>query len=132
MAYERCTAWTEFLCETERIKEHEKVENLNVEKMYNDAPRALKQDLKEGTKEVRPIKDGPAGFAAPEWASTLERDGMKSGIHTVVVRNFKELREKLNEWRSYGSWVITWPADEKWSSKKIKEICSACAQHLVE
>ncbi|KIH63521.1 hypothetical protein ANCDUO_06178 [Ancylostoma duodenale] len=100
--------------------------------MYNDALRALKQDLEEQTKQARPIRDGPVGFAAPEWAPTLERDGMKSGIHTVAVRNFKELREKSNKWSSYGTWVIAWPADEKWSSEKIKEICSVCAQHLVE
>ncbi|KIH44656.1 hypothetical protein ANCDUO_25317, partial [Ancylostoma duodenale] len=76
-----------------------------------------------------PEKDGPLGFAAPEWASALEKDGIKGGIHTMVVRNFKKLREKLNEWRSYGTSVITWPVDENWTAEKNKgnlhRVCAA-------
>ncbi|KIH55035.1 hypothetical protein ANCDUO_14816 [Ancylostoma duodenale] len=132
LAYERCTAWTEFVCENEGIKKHENVEKSVVEKMYDAALQALKEDLEEETKQARPEKDGPLGFAAPESASALENDGTKGGIHTAVVRNFMESREKPNEWRSYGTWVITWPVDENWTAEKIKEICSACAQHLTE
>ncbi|EYB96270.1 hypothetical protein Y032_0152g2897 [Ancylostoma ceylanicum] len=132
LAYERCASWTQFVCENEGINEHEKVEKFVVEKMYDAALQALKKDLDEEIKQTRPQKDGPLGFAAPEWASTLEKDGMKGGIHTVVVRSFKELREKLNEWRSYGTWVITLPVDENWTPEEIKEICTACAEHLTE
>ncbi|KHJ81910.1 hypothetical protein OESDEN_18401, partial [Oesophagostomum dentatum] len=76
LGYEKCTAWTKFLCTTERIKEHEKIGKFVVETM--------------------------------------------------------DLRERLNEWRSYGTWVITWPVDENWSPDVIKEICASCAKQFKE
>lgn len=109
-AYEQSTAWTEFICEKERIRQHEKGDDkFVVEKMYDEALQALKRDLDEET--------NPLGFAVPEWASPLEKDGIKGGIHIVVVRDSKELREKLNEWRSCETWVIIWSVNETWTSE---------------
>ncbi|KHJ98093.1 hypothetical protein OESDEN_01922 [Oesophagostomum dentatum] len=97
LAYEKCTAWTEFICTTERIQEHEKVERFAIERMYDEARQALKNELEEETRATRPQKEGPTGFAAPERAAAMENDGVREGLHTVVARIFKELREKLNE-----------------------------------
>ncbi|EYC18252.1 hypothetical protein Y032_0028g1760 [Ancylostoma ceylanicum] len=132
LAYNRCTAWTEFLCSTECISEHKDIDKFSVQQMYDDALRNFKDELAKENQNTPTVKEGPVGFAAPECAAVLERDGMKGGVQTAVVKTFKDLREKLNEWRSFGTWVVTWPIDEKWSEEKIKEICAAMAEHLKE
>ncbi|KHJ98166.1 hypothetical protein OESDEN_01855 [Oesophagostomum dentatum] len=130
LAYEKCTAWTEFVCTTEKIKEHEKIEKFAVESMYEVAFQALKRELAEDEKANRLAKEGPTGFTAPEWAAVLEKDDIKGGVDTTVVRTFKDIWEKLNERPTYGMWVITWSIDnKKWSPDIIKEICASCAKH---
>ncbi|KHJ87342.1 hypothetical protein OESDEN_12886 [Oesophagostomum dentatum] len=91
---------------------------------------SLRKDFDEENKTAHPEKQGSTGFAAPEWASILENEGIKGGLHTVVVRPFRDLHEKLSEWRSYGTWVITWPVDENWSPDVIKGICASCAKQF--
>ncbi|KHJ79738.1 hypothetical protein OESDEN_20606, partial [Oesophagostomum dentatum] len=132
LAYNRCTAWTEFICSTESIASHKEIEGFFVHAMYDKAFQDLKRELQDENRRPQTVKSGPVGFAAPECAVVLERDGMKGGIQTAVVRNFKELRERLNEWRTFGTWVLVWPIDEKWTQDKITEIVTAIAEHLRE
>ncbi|EYC27464.1 hypothetical protein Y032_0009g745 [Ancylostoma ceylanicum] len=93
VAYDRCLDWTEFICVTEGIKKHEKIDAYGFEKTYDSALKKLKSELQTEEKERRPIKEGPTAFAAPASAALLEKDGPRRGISTKVTTTFKQLRE---------------------------------------
>ncbi|XGW15120.1 hypothetical protein V3C99_000979, partial [Haemonchus contortus] len=131
-AYEKCTEWTEFLCETDVIRKHAPIEEYCVEDMYNRALKEMKNELNEESRETRAVKEGPTMYAAPECAAVLESDGMRGGIQTTIVKTFKALQEKLKEWNSFGIWVIVWPIDNNWEKAEITEITTKCAQHFQE
>ncbi|EYC34973.1 hypothetical protein Y032_1220g3764 [Ancylostoma ceylanicum] len=130
VAYDRCLDWTEFICVTEGIKKHEKIDAYGFEKTYDSALKKLKSELQTEEKERRPIKEGPTAFAAPASAALLEKDGPRRGISTKVTTTFKQLREALNEWKSNKIWVIVWPADERFTDDEICEIVKACDQQF--
>ncbi|EYB82632.1 hypothetical protein Y032_0355g3334 [Ancylostoma ceylanicum] len=97
MAYGRCLNWTEFICITEGIKKHGKIDAYGFEKTYDSALKKLKRELQTEEKERRPIKEGPTAFAAPASAAVLEKDNPRRWISTKVTTTFKQLREALNE-----------------------------------
>ncbi|KIH67319.1 hypothetical protein ANCDUO_02348 [Ancylostoma duodenale] len=97
VAYDRCLDWTEFICVTEGVKKHEKIEAYGFEKTYDSALKKLKQELETEEKERRPIKGGPTAFAARASAALLEKDGPKRGIYTKVTTTIA-----LNECKTRG------------------------------
>ncbi|KHJ93464.1 hypothetical protein OESDEN_06627 [Oesophagostomum dentatum] len=72
--------------------------------MYEVVFQVLKRELAEDEKANRPAKEEPTGFAAPEWAAVLEKDGMKEGVDTVVeicascAKQFKEGGKIVTAW----------------------------------
>nr|CDJ81955.1 unnamed protein product [Haemonchus contortus] len=124
--------WTEFICITDGIRKHEKIESFGFEKTYDSVPKKLKKELEEEEKKKRQIKQGPTAFAAPASAALLEKDGPKRGITTRVATSFKQLREFLTEWTTHAIWIIVWPEDKNFKEEEICEIIKACGQHLAE
>ncbi|KAK6056452.1 Vps53-like protein [Cooperia oncophora] len=47
MAYDRCIDWTDFIMNTEEIKQHSAIAGHYFDKSYNDALKAVRQELKE-------------------------------------------------------------------------------------
>uniref|UniRef100_A0A7I4Z3W9 Integrase catalytic domain-containing protein n=1 Tax=Haemonchus contortus TaxID=6289 RepID=A0A7I4Z3W9_HAECO len=131
VAYSKCLDWTEFICMTDGIRKHEKIESFGFEKTYDSALKKLKKELEEEEKKKRQIKQGPTAFAAPASAALLEKDGPKRGITTRVATSFKQLREILTEWTTHAIWIIVWP-EEKNFKEEICEIVKACGQDLAE
>lgn len=105
-AYDRCTTWTEFLCETHSIRKHQPMEKHHVEDLYDAALKELKEELNEESKESKPIKDGPVLFAAPGCAALLENDGIRGGIRTEFVNGVSSMLKKFDGWSSCGTWVL--------------------------
>lgn len=131
LAYDKCLDWTEFVCMTEGIKKHEKIDAFSFELTYDAALKKLKKELAE-EEEKRPIKEGPTAFAAPASATLLEKDGPKRGICTRVATSFKQLREVLMEWKANTIWVLVWPVDLGLKKDDILAIVKACDEHFEE
>ncbi|VDP07470.1 unnamed protein product [Heligmosomoides polygyrus] len=129
IAYDKCVDWTEFVCATDGIKKHERIDGYGFETTYDSALKKLKISLEEEVKAKRPIKDGPTGFAAPACGVFLE-DGLRRGIATRVATTFRQLREVLNEWRMNKIWVVVWPLDKTFKDDEIFEIIKACDRHF--
>uniref|UniRef100_A0A7I5E7W1 Integrase catalytic domain-containing protein n=1 Tax=Haemonchus contortus TaxID=6289 RepID=A0A7I5E7W1_HAECO len=85
LAYSLCTDWTEFICTTSSVAKHEVIEGNCIIDFYRGAFERLKMDLADESGATRKLRDGPAGFAAPESALLLETDGPKGGLTTKVV-----------------------------------------------
>lgn len=130
LAYEKCLEWTEFICVTEEIKKHEKIDDFGFEATYDAALKGLKKELEEEEKAKRAIREGPTAFAAPPCAALLEKDGPQRGVATRVAGNFKQLRDILDEWRAYSIWVIVWPMDLKFSESNICDVVKVCDRHF--
>uniref|UniRef100_A0A7I4YKX2 RNA-directed DNA polymerase n=1 Tax=Haemonchus contortus TaxID=6289 RepID=A0A7I4YKX2_HAECO len=79
LAYSLCLDWTEFICTTPSVAKHEVIEGNCIIDFYRGAFERLKMDLADESGATRKLKDGPAGFAAPESALLLETDGPKGG-----------------------------------------------------
>ncbi|VDO68661.1 unnamed protein product [Heligmosomoides polygyrus] len=106
VAYELCTDWTEFICTNNRISKHPPIDDMCVLDFFQVAFEELKRDLKEESRKARPQKQGPVGFAAPETAALIEKDGPRSGLITKVVVSYANLRDTLTEWKIIGTWLI--------------------------
>ncbi|XGW22205.1 hypothetical protein V3C99_004865 [Haemonchus contortus] len=79
LAYSLCTDWTEFICTTPSVAKHEVIEGNCIIDFYRGAFERLNMDLADESGATRKLKDGPAGFAAPESALLLETDGPGGG-----------------------------------------------------
>ncbi|VDP08581.1 unnamed protein product [Heligmosomoides polygyrus] len=75
LAYDACTEWTEFICATKTIRKHKPIEDNCILPFYEKTFRQVKKELEKESKKGRPTKSGPTGFAAPEAALLLEKDG---------------------------------------------------------
>ncbi|VDO22662.1 unnamed protein product [Heligmosomoides polygyrus] len=95
LAYNTCTDWTEFLCATRRIAAHPAIEENSITEFYRVAFEKLKQDLKEESQAARKVKQGPIGFAGPETAWLLEKDGPRGSLITKAVTTYAGLRDAL-------------------------------------
>ncbi|VDP21213.1 unnamed protein product [Heligmosomoides polygyrus] len=93
VAYEKCVDWTEFLCATDKIRKHEKIDSFGFEEIYNVALQKFRKSLEGEGKPKRPILYGPTGFGAPSYAALLEKDGPRRGICTRVAATFRQLGE---------------------------------------
>ncbi|XGW10312.1 hypothetical protein V3C99_012081 [Haemonchus contortus] len=94
-AYGRCIDWTDFICNSKCIAEHTAIENQHVHWSYNEALQKVREEIEEQSLRDRPKKMGPVLYAAFEGASPMERNGIRGGIVTKVVLNFKRLVEIL-------------------------------------
>nr|CDJ98287.1 gag, pol and env protein precursor [Haemonchus contortus] len=130
LAYEKCMDWTEFVCVTEGIKRHERIEDYGFEKTYDAALKKVKKEIEEEERAKRPIKEGSTAFAAPAAAALLEKDGPKRGISTRVAPTFLQLKEILNEWSAHAIWVIVWPLEQKFKEDEVTEVVRACERHF--
>ncbi|VDO18786.1 unnamed protein product [Heligmosomoides polygyrus] len=120
----------EFLCATDKIRKHEKIDSYGFEEIYNMALQKLRKSLESEGKPKRPIHDGPTGFAAPSCAALLEKDGPRRGICTRVAATFRQLGEILKEWSANKIWVLVWPMEKGFKDKDISEILKACEHHF--
>ncbi|KHJ80055.1 hypothetical protein OESDEN_20280, partial [Oesophagostomum dentatum] len=59
LAYASCIDWTDFICNTHGIAKHTKVEGHSVERSYNEALQALRQEIEMESVRDRPVKKGP-------------------------------------------------------------------------
>ncbi|XGW13382.1 hypothetical protein V3C99_000035, partial [Haemonchus contortus] len=132
LAYDQCTDWTEFICGNQAIVKHPRIEDHNVEEFYEVAFEKVKEDLKEEAQAARPRKIGPIGFAAPESAILLEKDGPRGGVYTRVVKSFESLRNTLADWTTYGTWIIVLPMERKAEGSTIEETVKIAKTHLEE
>ncbi|KAK5970973.1 hypothetical protein GCK32_022728, partial [Trichostrongylus colubriformis] len=90
-AYGRCIDWTDFICNTRSIAEHTTMENQHVHRSYSEALKKLRLEIEEQSARERPKKTGPVLYATFEGANPMERDGVRGGIVTKVVRDFDHL-----------------------------------------
>ncbi|VDO87056.1 unnamed protein product [Heligmosomoides polygyrus] len=130
LAYSVCTEWTEFVLATNKIAKHEPVENNNVVEFYRAAFEQLKRDLEKDSRAARKEKQGPTGYAAPEAALLLERDGPRGGLITKVVTSYGALKETLLNWATFGIWVIVFPIEVRGKKDVIEEIVGIVRSHL--
>ncbi|XGW07223.1 hypothetical protein V3C99_017056 [Haemonchus contortus] len=104
VAYSVCTEWTEFICTTRSIAKHESIDQNCVIDFYRIAFEDLKKELQKDEREARSWRKGPTGFAAPEEALLMERDGSKGGLTTKVVSTYKQLRNTLEDLIDLSIW----------------------------
>ncbi|VDK52496.1 unnamed protein product, partial [Cylicostephanus goldi] len=126
VAYENCFEWTEFVCMTSGIRKHEKINDFGFETIYDAALKKMKTDLQNEERDRRVIKDGPVAFAAPPYASLLEKDGPGIGILTKVVRSFRHLSDIIGEWKGNKIWIIVWPLDKAPTESDLCSIVKSC------
>ncbi|XGW05285.1 hypothetical protein V3C99_016006 [Haemonchus contortus] len=131
-AYGRCIDWTDFICNTKCIAEHTAIENQHVHRSYNEALQKVREEIEEQSLRDRPKKTGPVLYAAFEGARPMERDGIRGGIVTKVVLNFKRLVEVLEEWKSSKSWVIVWPQEADFAECTTASLISVAKSYLEE
>ncbi|VDO46610.1 unnamed protein product [Haemonchus placei] len=131
-AYGRCTDWTDFICNTKRIAEHTAIENQHVHHSYNEALQKVREEIEEQSLRDRSKKIGSVLYAAFEGASPMKKDGIRGGIVTKVVLNFKRLVEVLEEWRSSKSWVIVWPQEADFAECTTANLISLAKSYLEE
>ncbi|CAJ0606662.1 unnamed protein product [Cylicocyclus nassatus] len=132
VAYKRCIDWTEFICENEGIRRHERIDNYEFDRIYDAAFRRAKMELEGEEQGHGPVKEGGTAFAAPASALLLERDGPKRGILTRVATTFNQLKEVLQEWKDYRTWVIVWPKDQLAVNSDLCEVMKTCVQQFEE
>ncbi|VDO25396.1 unnamed protein product, partial [Heligmosomoides polygyrus] len=130
LAYEVCTDWTVFLCTSKEVATHAPIDGNCITDFYRAAFEQFRKDLKEESRAARRIKQGPVGFAAPETALLLERDGPRGGIITKVVITYTGLKETLANWKTFAIWVIVWPLENRGQEDIMKEIVDLARSHL--
>ncbi|CAJ0608958.1 unnamed protein product [Cylicocyclus nassatus] len=132
LAYDTCIDWTDFLCNTDAITKHAKIEGHSIERSYNEALQAFRREIEgQATKEL-PTKSGPVGYATFEGGSPMERDGTRGRVATKVATTFARLLDVLEEWRSYKAWVIVWPLDSNPADDVPQKMMVAAKEYLEE
>ncbi|VDO92849.1 unnamed protein product [Heligmosomoides polygyrus] len=111
VAYNTCEEWTDFICSATGITRHAPIDTHAFDRPYEEALRKVKEAVADLTRRNRPAKEGPVGFAAPESARMLEKDGERIGIRARLIVTFGQLREVVVEWKAFSIWVIVWPLD---------------------
>ncbi|KIH66563.1 hypothetical protein ANCDUO_03111 [Ancylostoma duodenale] len=130
VAYDRCVEWTDFVCSTNGIRKHATVENHSFDGAYDTALRAVKERISEESRRNRSTKAGPIGFAAPETARMLEKDGEMLGIRTRVIVTFRQLSEVVTEWKAFSIWILVWPIDIHTEQKHVENVALAAQEHM--
>lgn len=90
----------------------------------------MKKELAKESKKGRPTKSGPTGFAAPEAALLLEKDGPRGDLVTRVATSFEMLRAALREWSTFGIWVVVYPLDDSTQQQAVKDVVDLIKKHL--
>ncbi|KAK5978932.1 hypothetical protein GCK32_022832, partial [Trichostrongylus colubriformis] len=80
----------------------------------------------------RPKKTGPVLYATSEGANPMERDGIRGGIVTKVVRDFDNLAKVLEEWRTSKAWVIVWPQEANFRDDTMERAIKTAKAYLEE
>ncbi|VDO99116.1 unnamed protein product, partial [Heligmosomoides polygyrus] len=130
MAYDKCIDWTEFITNTQKIRQHGSIQGHHFESSYDEALRAVRDEVMQDAIRSRPQKEGPVGFMAGEGASALEKDGQRGDVLTKMVSSFDRMLELLEEWSSFRTWVIVWPLDSKMDEDKTKRLLKLARGHL--
>lgn len=131
MAYNKCIDWTDFISNTRSIAQHAPIQGRYFEESYNEALRAVRQELSDDEIKSRPQKEGPVGYLAGEGALALEKDGQKGDIVTKMATTFERLLEVLEEWSACRSWVIMWPIDPKMDEERSGKLLQLVKAHLI-
>ncbi|VDK64496.1 unnamed protein product [Cylicostephanus goldi] len=92
LAFEKCTSWTESICSKSGVKKHAPVRSYDVQKLYDEALKAVKLEMALTEKSQWPRKHGPVAFLAPRCAGSLEKDGLRCGVMTKVIVQFSQLK----------------------------------------
>lgn len=132
LAYDVCTDWTEFICVNRSISKHPPVEQNCILEFYKVAFENLKEDLREEGRAKRQRKQGPFGYAAPETALLMEKDGPRNGLITKVAVSYVKLRETLLNWRTFGTWILVFPIEDRGDSTVFEDIVKLVKAHLEE
>ncbi|VDP02071.1 unnamed protein product [Heligmosomoides polygyrus] len=109
---------------------HEAVEDNCVLDFYQKAFEQVKEDLKKEARTARKPKEGPTGFAAPETAQLMEKDGPRCGLITKLVLSCEALKDVLKDWKTFGTWTIVYPIEAKGRKDVISEILKPIKLHL--
>nr|CDJ93652.1 unnamed protein product [Haemonchus contortus] len=112
----------DFIMNTERITQHSAIQGHCVETSYEEALRAVRQELKEDVIKGRPRKEGYVGFIAGEGALALEKDGRRGEIVIKMAMTFDRVLEILEKWSTFRTWVIMWPIDPKMDEEKLEKL----------
>ncbi|VDP46688.1 unnamed protein product [Heligmosomoides polygyrus] len=132
VAYELCTDWTEFICTHATIEKHPTIENNCIRDFYKIAFEDLKEELKQQCRAARQRKLGPVGFAAPETAHLMEKDGPRGGLITKVSTTFSQLKDILEDWSTLGTWIIVYPIECRGEKAVIEGVVKLAKKHVEE
>ncbi|VDL77666.1 unnamed protein product [Nippostrongylus brasiliensis] len=114
------------------IEKHAAVEDNCIVDFYRSAFKSLKEDLSEEEKGERRKKEGPVGYAAPEAAALLERDGPRGNLITKVAQSYARLREVLATWEKFGTWIIVYPMVDVGEVEILKDVINLVKKHIEE
>ncbi|VDP44095.1 unnamed protein product [Heligmosomoides polygyrus] len=130
MAFDKCIDWTDFITNTQRIRQHGSIQGHHFESSYDEALQTVRKELTEDAIRSRPQKKGPIGFMAGEGALPLEKDGQRGDVVTKMVTTFDRLMELLEEWSTFRTWVMVWPLDARMDEDKMKRLLKITREHL--
>ncbi|CAJ0605278.1 unnamed protein product [Cylicocyclus nassatus] len=85
LAYDTCIEWTDFLCNTDAITKHARIEGHSIERSYNEGLQAFRREIEGLSMKELPTKSGPVGYATFEGGSLIERDGIRGRVATKVA-----------------------------------------------
>ncbi|VDO62575.1 unnamed protein product [Heligmosomoides polygyrus] len=109
MAYDKCIDWTEFITNTQKIRQHGSIQGHHFESSYDEALRAVRDEVMRFA--VDPRKRVPGD------------------VLTKMV-SFDRMLELLEEWSLLRTWVIVWPLDLKMDEDKTKRLLKLVRSHL--
>ncbi|VDP23174.1 unnamed protein product [Heligmosomoides polygyrus] len=132
VAYELCTDWTEFICTHATNGKHPTIESNCIRDFYKIALEDLKEELKQQFRAARQRKLSPVGFAAPETAHMMEKDGPRAGLITKVTTTFSHLKDILEDWNSFGTWIIVYPIEGRGEKAVIEGVVNLAKKHVEE
>ncbi|VDK59553.1 unnamed protein product [Cylicostephanus goldi] len=110
LAYDTCIDWTDFLCNTDAITKHAKIEGHSIERSYNEALQALRVErLTNG--ELWPLHSNPADDV-PQKMMVAAKKYLKEGGQIVTAwppitsKNHDLWRESSGLWRTFDETLI--------------------------
>lgn len=83
-------------------------------------------------RKPRDEKRGPVGFAAPETAKLLQKDGPRGDLITKVTTTYSQLKQTLAEWKTFGVWIIVYPIENGGEQAVMDDIVKLAKRHLEE
>ncbi|KAK6017150.1 hypothetical protein OSTOST_17362 [Ostertagia ostertagi] len=107
---------------TEKIDKHTAIKGYYFDASYNEALKAVRQELKDDAVRSRPQKEGLVGFIAGEGALALEKDGQRGEVVIKVATTFDRVLDILEDWSAFRAWVVMWPIDSKMDEVRLKRL----------